>query len=217
MKLILASAGLYTDEIATEMARLVGKPNEEINIAVISEAVKVEFGDRREWYFNELEKIKKYTGGKIDFIDLQANDLETVKTNIAFADVVYMQGGNPDYLMHVLAKTGFDKLLKELLQTKVYIGSSAGSMVVGKRIKSARYRAEREERENYGVTDYLNWVSFAIAPHINSPVFPDHSAKHTKEIIEPTEGTVYALEDTQAVVVEGDKISFVGGEALQIN
>lgn len=209
MKLLLGSAGLYTKELADEMVRLVGKPSSEINVAIINEASKVEFGDMRDWFFDEINRIRDFTGGRIDFIDLQANDIETVRKNIAFADVIYCIGGNTEYLTKVMRETGFDVLLRELLETKVYVGSSASSMVIGKRINILAYRNKFGDKEDYGITDYLGIVDFHIVPHINSDEFSNRTREAVGAILAGVDG-VYLLEDTQAVVVEGSAVNIVG-------
>lgn len=210
MKLILASAGLYTPEIAAEMVRLVGKPASDISVAIINEAVKVEFGDKREWLFDELNRIRDNTGGALDIIDLQANSMDVVREQMAFADVIYCVGGNTDYLAKVFFETGFDQVLRELLETKVYVGSSAGSMVLGKRIKLPAYGEQFRGENTYGVTEYLGVVDLKIVPHIGNPHF---SGRTTAEVVRTALGdeeNVYLIEDTQAVVVEDGVVSVVG-------
>lgn len=214
MKLLLGSSGLYTKELANEMARLVGKPASEISVAIINEAIKVEFDDKRDWFFDEINKIREFTGGMIDFIDLQANDMEVVRKGMEFADVIYCVGGNTEYLAKVMRETGFDKLLPELLETKVCVGSSAGSMVMGKRINTPDYRAQFGDAEDFGTTEYLGIVDLCIVPHVNGVEFPERTRKAVTATLDGNEGVVYLLEDTQAVVVENENVSvFSGGKA----
>ena len=53
MKLILASAGFSTSQIVNKCVELVGKPRDNINIAVINEAYAVEHGDHS-WVLTDL-------------------------------------------------------------------------------------------------------------------------------------------------------------------
>lgn len=66
-------------------------------------------------------------GGNIEFIDLQAHDLDYVERRIDVADMIFCFGGNTDYLANIFTKTGFNKLLPKILAEKVWVGSSAGS------------------------------------------------------------------------------------------
>lgn len=209
MKLILSSAGLYTKEITDEMVRLVGKPQEEISVAIINEASKVEFGDRRRWFFNELNRIRDNAGGALDMIDLQANSMSVVREQMAFADVIYCIGGNVDYLTKVFYETGFDEVLRELLKTKLYIGSSAGAMVIGTRIKSPTYGEQFRKDKTYGVTEYIGLVDLKIVPHVDSPHFPGRTREVVSAMVSDEEN-VYLLKDTQALSVDGDEIVMIG-------
>ena len=59
MKLILASHGFTTDEMAEEVAKIVGKPANQINIAIINESVyeKPKESNKR-WLIKELSNIE---------------------------------------------------------------------------------------------------------------------------------------------------------------
>ena len=58
--------------------------------------------------------------------------------NINEFDVMYMMGGNTFYLLNIIRKTGFDKNIKEFINSgKIYVGSSAGSEILGNSIDVA--------------------------------------------------------------------------------
>src|SRR5690606_37109884 len=103
-------------------------PKDQITIGVINEAFAVEEGDKR-WVLDNLNSVASNFSNEIDIVDLLALSIEEVEKRLADKDVIFVVGGDTDYLMSVYQKTGFDKLLPKLLETKVYVGSSAGSMV----------------------------------------------------------------------------------------
>lgn len=218
MKLLLTSAGLQTQEIANALASLVGKPLSTVNVAIINEASAIEPGDKR-WFFDEMDRLRSYVGGEIDIINLLALDSETVEQRLAFADVIYVVGGVTDYLMNVFERTGFNKLLKnKLLENKVYVGASAGSMVVGQRINTDKYKEiYRKGDPEFGVTEYMALVDFAIFPHLNSPIFTRNRPEIITTATQGMSCPVYAIEDTQAVIVNDNAVRFVGGNPLTIN
>lgn len=217
MKAILSSAGITTPELTQALSKLVGKPLEQINIAVINEASAVEPGDKR-WAFNEMQYLSHLVGGEIDVINLLALDLPTIEARMAFADVIYVVGGMSDYLMTVFERTGFSELLRNnLLNEKVYVGASAGSMVLGRRINTDEYKkVYRKGEQDFGVKEYMAQVDFCIFPHLNSPIWTRNRAEIIREATEGAKYPVYAIEDTQAVVVDGDEIFYIGGEALLV-
>lgn len=217
MKAMLSSAGITTPELAQTLSRLVGKPLNQINVAVINEASAVESGDKR-WFFNDMQRLSTTVGGEIDVVNLLALDMPTIKQRMAFADVIYVVGGVTDYLMTVFQRTGFGDLLKnELLKNAVYVGASAGSMVMGRRINTDGYtQIYRKGDQDFGVSEYVALVDIAIFPHLDSAIWtrnkPDVIRQATKDFNYP----VYAITDTQAVVVDGENVSFVGGEVLTV-
>lgn len=214
MKLILSSDGFYTPEIVAKTAELVGKPHGEIDVAVINEAYAMEPGDHS-WVLDDLNRIKNNFGG-MELVNLLALDSETIQQRITQSDVIFVVGGHTDYLMSVFDKTGFGKLLPELLRTKVYVGSSAGSMVIGKRISTEAYQKIYGETNDFSVSNYLELVDFAIKPHIGNSLFPNNREELLREVAKDFRGTVYGLTDDMAIVVEGGSHYFVGGEPLTI-
>ena len=210
MKLLLTSAGIRTQELADTLSGLVGKSLENINVAVINEASAVEPGDKT-WFFNEINDLRKYVGGDIDFVNLLALNINEIKERVAFADVIYVVGGNPDYLLYLYNKTGFASLLKDtLLNEKVYVGSSAGSMVLGRRGSTNEYQNYYGEDRTFGTTDYLGAVDFVIKPHFEAPDLPkNHKDILLKASIEEQQ-LIYAVRDDQAIIVNDETVSFVG-------
>lgn len=217
MRALLTSAGVSTPELADALSGLAGKPLEKINIAVINEAAAVEPGDKR-WSFDEMQNLSKVVGGEIDVINLLALDIQTIEERIGFADVIYVVGGMTDYLMTIFERTGFGELLKnKLLNEKVYVGASAGSMVMGRRINAEGYKdVYRKGEQDFGVNEYLALVDFSIFPHLNSRLWTRNRVDVIQEAAKDSTYPIYAIEDTQAVVVNDDKMSFVGGDAVEV-
>lgn len=215
MKALLTSTGIHTPEIAEAVTTLVNKSDNQINIAVIDEAAAVEPGDKR-WFFDEMQQLSRTFGGEIDVINLLALDIATIEQRMQFTDVIYMSGGMTDYLMTVFKRTGFGELLKDkLLSEKVYVGASAGAMVFGRRISTDGYKdVYRKGEQDFGVNEYMALVDFSIFPHLDSQEF----IRNRTEIIDKAtidfDYPVYAIQDNQAVVVNGDEVSFIGGDAL---
>lgn len=215
MRLILASAGFYTPEIIAKCVELVGKPQDQINLAVINEAYAVEHGDHG-WVLNDLNNIKNNFKGRMELVNILALDVKTVKERLTLADVIFVVGGHTDYLMSVFKKTGFDKLLPELLKDKVYVGSSAGSMVLGNRISTSAYAKVYDEEDDYGTTEYMGLVDFAVKPHLSSELFPQNRKDVLVDVTKHYKGTVYGLTDDSAIVVDGNKTYIIGSKPVKI-
>lgn len=215
MKLLLASAGFYTPEIIAKCVELVGKPQNKIDFAVINEAYAVEHGDHG-WVIDDLNRIKDNFKGRIELVNLLALDIETVRARLQLADVIFVVGGHTDYLMSIFKKTGLDKLLPELLKTKVYVGSSAGSMVLCSRLSTEAYARVYGEENDYGVTEYMQLVNLAIKPHLNNSLFPQSNKNVLLDVARNYKGTVYGLSDDSAIVVEDDEAYVIGSKPVKI-
>lgn len=69
-------------------------------------------------------------------IDLKLLDWDNLRKVLWEQDIIFVSGGNTFYLLEKMRESWFDELLQGLLNTwKIYIGSSAGSVVIGKSIK----------------------------------------------------------------------------------
>lgn len=215
MKLVLCSEGFATQNTVRVCVELCEKPQDQISIAVINEGFAKEAGDKR-WVLDNLNSVANNFSGQIDIINLLALSASEVEERMRNKDVIFVIGGDTDYLMSVYKKTGFDKLLPRLLETIVYVGSSAGAQVAGRRISDDAYALIYGETITYGITEYLSLVDFSVMPHLDSPDFPNRRESLTEAVGSFT-GTVYGLRDDSAVVVNGNQISLIGSEPVVIN
>lgn len=215
MKLVLCSEGFHTQNTVQACVDLVGKPRNEISFAVINEAYAAEFGDKR-WVLKNLNDVAKNFPAEMDIVNLLALPLSEVEERIMQKDAIFVVGGNTDYLMSVFVKTGFNKLLPKLLQTKIYAGSSAGSIVMGKRLAPQAYEGLHKNSGEFGTTKYLELVNFAIIPHLDSAHFAGR--KEVLEKIAPKhDGKIYGLNDDSAVVVQDNNVEIIGSKPYEFN
>lgn len=185
---------------------MVGKPRQEINVAVINEAMKGEPGDHR-WFADELTRLVSVIGGNIEFVDLQAHEMEYVEERIDLADMIFCFGGNTDYLANTFIKTGFDKLLPRILTEKVWMGSSAGSCVMCH--KEAEEIQETVYKEKRAAEHFMDYVPIIFLPHLHG--FIEFDKPEIVRASELTDLPVYALSDDAALKVIDDQAPVVLG------
>lgn len=210
MQLLLTSSGLANEEIITALEEMVGKPRQAINAAIINEAIKGEPGDHR-WFAEELTRLASILGGNLEFIDLQAHDPDYAKARIDLSDMVFCFGGNTDYLANTFARTGFDKILPQILAEKVWVGSSAGSCVLchkeADEIQEAIYKEARE------ADHFMEYVPIIFLPHLHG--FFKFDAPEVKHASELTDLPVYALSDDAALkIIDGQPPVILGSDYL---
>ena len=213
MKLLLCSSDFTDLEIKTKLEELVEKPLKQANVAVINEASAVEFGDKR-WLIDGL-KLLDETCADIDFVNLLALSLEEVTERLNTADIIFCFGGNTEYLKTVFDKTGFSEILPKFLEKKVWVGSSAGSCVLGNKISSNTFNQIYSDEPSFGVNEYLGIVNLSIVPHLHSFI-PDNAIDILKEESKLQDYPVYAISDNCAIVVEDDNIELIGKDGYKI-
>ncbi len=149
-------------------------------------------------------------------MNIQVLSQEEIIDRIANRDVIYVVGGHTDYLMSVFVKTKFVQLLLNLLKDKVYVGSSAGSVVIGNRVSDDLYQSIYGEDNTYGTSEYLKLVDFAIKPHLNTPNWEKSKLERVVEASKRYAGTIYGLSDKSAYVVNGNQTYVVGKDWAKI-
>lgn len=215
MKLCLASQGFTTDEIANSVAKLVGKELNDINIAVINEAyVALDCDKSKRWMIKELSNIEKYIGGCIDFVNFRAYDKNEINKRLKNSDLIYIVGGKQHILSKLFRETNTFELMKQIASEKVIMGTSAGSIVLGKQITSPYFWKERYLKDIDKVKENpdLELVDFNIIPHYMREDRKKWDKNFLNRVLKDNEFTVYAITDTQAIIYNDGEIEFVGGK-----
>lgn len=205
MKLLLTSAGISNKSISCALLELTEKPFSELNLAFVPTAANVEKGDKF-WLIDDLINLKNLGFKQVDIVDISALSQDVWLPRLKEANVIYVEGGNNYYLMECFKKTGLQDLLPELLKTRVYVGVSAGSMVVGSSNDlNMAQRLWLEDVVQYDNDDALGYVNFIIRPHLNSPYFPNVNLENLEKISKEFVDTFYVIDDNTAIkVVDGE-------------
>jgi len=146
---------------------------------------------------------------------LLALSLEEVTERLNTADIIFCFGGNTEYLKTVFDKTGFSKILPKFLEKKVWVGSSAGSCVLGNKISSKSFKQIYPNEPSFGVNEYLGIVNLSIVPHLNSFV-PSNTIDILIEESKTQNYPVYLISDNCAIVVEDGKIELIGKDGYKL-
>lgn len=214
MKIILASQGFTTDEIVLEVSKIVGKPANEINIAIINEvACEITAEKSKRWLIKELSNIEKNIGGRIDFVNFKSHSKEEIRKRLMNADLTYIVGGKQHIYSKLFNETDTIDLIKEVADKRVLMGTSAGSIVLGKQIISTKFWEQRYDTklENFEYQE-LGLVPFNIIPHFLRKDHEKWTAEFLREVLQDNPFTVYAITDEQAVAYIDGEIKFIGGK-----
>ena len=202
MKLFLTSAGL-PPETTDEFLKLLGKEPEKTRVCFITTASHPE---ENKWYVEKDRERLSELCFKVTELDLKDENENSLDAKLKDFDVIFVEGGNTFYLLKYVRESGFDKVLKLFLDKGgIYLGVSAGSMIVGLNIESAGWKhADRNIVDLQDLTG-LNLVPFVIAPHID-----ESNIEAIKECASKVNYPVIALTDKQAVLIEDGTQKIVG-------
>ena len=138
--------------------------------------------------------------GVLELTALPSIDEELWVPKIREADALLVAGGDALYLSHWMRWSGLADLLPSLRET-VWVGLSAGSMVMAPRIGE----------------DFVGWtpptggdgalgiVGFSIFPHLDHEDLPENTMAEAERWAAGLGGPAYAIDDQTAIkVTDGD-------------
>lgn len=211
MKLLLTSAGISNDSIRQALIRLLGKPIAEATALYIPTAIYP--------IPNAPHLTADVICGKLGdpFCQLgwksmgllELTALPTIKKELWLpllleTDVLLVGGGDCQYLCYWMEKSGLTDLLPKLLNRIVYVGLSAGSMIM------TRYGTTYGNHVLPAPTPKsLNIVDFAIHPHLDHQWFPDNSLENLKKLAATLPFPSYAIDDQTAILINDGYMSVV--------
>ena len=211
--MLLTSAGLKNEILESALADLVGTPFAAARLAFIPTASVAEAGDHG-WFVEELSRLHGLGWREFDIVELNGLPPQAVLARLRHADVLYAEGGNHYHLANSIIANGLAEEMAAIVEAKVYVGVSAGSMIFSRNLSERTGVAFREQddlrilgetraRSPFGLFDWY------LKPHLNSPSFPGRTLAWFEKAAAKVDFPVYALDDDSAVRVRGDGIDVV--------
>lgn len=213
MKLLLTSAGVTNTSIHDALLGLLGRPVSDCTALCIPTAMygHPQAGPGVEaWRFvagrseTPMTELGWKSVGLLELTALPTIDREHWVPLVRDADVLLVSGGDALYLHHWMRESGFADLLPSLTET-VYVGLSAGSMVMTPRI--GQYFVEWTPPSGDDTT--LGVVDFSIFPHVGHPMLPYNTMDAAERWAAGLGGPAYAIDDDTAVVVADGSVEVV--------
>lgn len=182
------------------------KPSD-YKMAFINTASEVEDGDLW-WIRTEKDKLSEVGFNNVDEFSITGMTRDEIEDKLVDKDIIYFCGGNTFYLLDQVIKTGTDEIIKRKIdEGVVYIGSSAGSMIVGKNIDMVCEIDDKSKAPDLK-SDGLGIIDMAVLPHWGSDHFKDEYLAGFSNIY--TTGTKIALiTDDQYLWIKDDIIQLV--------
>ena len=204
MKYLLTSAGIKNASIHDALVGLLGKPIAESNALCIPTAGygHPQGSPAGAWRFitgratTPMCELGWKSMGVLELTALPSVGKERWVPWVRETDVLLVNGGDALYLCHWMRHSGLVDLLPSLRET-VWVGLSAGSMVMAPRIG--------EEFVGWkpptGGDSALGIVDFSIFPHLDHELLPENTMADAERWAARIAGPAYAIDDDTAIKV----------------
>ena len=208
MKFLLTSGGISNDSIRNALVDLLGKPISECNALYIPTALHANSNGPalivrllRGEFNTSLCEVGWKSLGVLELTALPSLEKEHWRQRVQETDALLVEGGDPMYLCYWMQQSGLADLLPKLPREMVYVGLSAGSMVMTPSIGEDFVRWKSPS----GGDRTLGMVDFSIFPHLDHPDLPDNTPAHAEKWAVGMSVPAYLIDDQTAIkVIDGE-------------
>jgi dipeptidase E len=208
VRLLLTSAGVKNTSIRNALLDLLGKPIAESNALCIPTAMygHPQATPDKAWQFvagqssTPMCELGWKSVGLLELTALPSIDEGHWVPWVREADVLLVSGGDALYLYHWMRRSGLVDLMPSLGEM-VYVGLSAGSMVMAPRIGEdfVGWKPPAGDDRTLGVVD------FSIFPHLDHELLPENTMADAERWAAGIGGPAYAIDDDTAIrAADGD-------------
>lgn len=196
--IFLTSTGLTSENVSLKFRSLVPNPKD-ISVAIVTTAAE----GKSE---NKYSQLAKKQFEELGFVTVNFVDLETdPQKDFSLYGVIYVCGGNTFKLLKFAREADFKSSIENLLERGgIYIGVSAGSIIVGPSIAVAGEVAADsndiglEDLTGFGITDLI------ILPHYSPEIETETAVFENKYSVK-----VERLSNSQAILIENNNKTLV--------
>jgi dipeptidase E len=210
MKLLLTSAGISNTSIHDALVDLLGKPVAEASALFIPTAIYAlpngaDIASRviRGSLGDPFCEMGWKSLGVLELTALPSIKKENWVPMLQETDALLVGGGDCQYLTYWMQQSGLSDLLPSL-QKMVYVGLSAGSMVMTR--FGTTYRGHTLPADS---DKALGLVDIALHPHLDHESFPQNSLSNLEKLAATIPVPSYAIDDQTAIKVIGGTVEVV--------
>ena len=212
MRLLLTSAGVKNASIHDALVELLGKPIGESNALCIPTAgYGSAYGSPAgAWRFitgrsaQPMCELGWKSLGVLELTALPSIGAERWSPWVEETDVLLVNGGDALYLGYWMRESGLADLLPSLRET-VYVGFSAGSMVLTPRIGEdfVGWKPPTGDDSTLGIVD------FSIFPHLDHEDLPENTMADAERWAATIRNRAYAIDDQTAIKVTDGAVEVI--------
>jgi dipeptidase E len=204
MRMLLTSGGIRRGPVEDALVELLGKPLSESRIAVIVDAMLPFPGDKS-MMLRHLDENRSLGWAEFDVLSLFSGPRSVIEARLRSADVIFGYGGSNHWLSHAWTANGLVPVLRELLDEKVYVGHSAGSMIFSRHHAAAVDAFDDHEEVEMLQLDHVAAAvplfDWAVLCHLGAPFLPENATEWAAEGAAKLRAPVWFLDDDSALLV----------------
>lgn len=203
--ILITSSGFLLEPIRKEIVNFLPR-SERLSAAYIPTASRVVKDDT---YARRDVEIMQKLGMNVSEIDLSEFKEEELEARIREHTFMYVQGGNPYWLLKQMRASGFDKIAHRLLaEAMPYIGKSAGAYILAPEVVVPTWY-----ESDWGRFDVTDLKGMGEVPFVWAAHFDPSNERMLNDIQRGMKETPYpvrAITNTQALLVRGENAQMVG-------
>lgn len=211
MKLLLTSAGISNKSIHNALVDLLGKPVSGASALFVPSAIygipngaNIIRGVIDGSLGDPFCKMGWKSLGVLELTALPSIKQELWVPMLQETDVLLVGGGDCQYLTYWMQRSGLADLLPSLLRRIVYVGLSAGSMIMTRYGTTyGRHMLPAESDKSLALFD------FALHPHLDHEWFPDNSMANLEKLAATLPVPSYLIDDQTAIKITDDGIEVI--------
>ena len=161
------------------------------------------------FYVKSGKKALEKLGLIVDDLDISTASIQDIAQKLTKNDFIYISGGNTFFLLQELNRSGAGAIIIEQVKAgKLYIGESAGAMIVAPNIEYASAMDSTKKAPDLTSFGSLALTDFYTVPHHTNAPFKK-AVEKIKEKYAATL-TLYPITNQEAVLVSGDAVEVRG-------
>jgi dipeptidase E len=203
VRMLLTSNGPQDDITVDAMKELLGGRLADARLVVVVDAI-LPFGGDKSTLLEHLGLLHRLGWAEFDIVSVLGGPRGVVEERLRAADVVLGYGGSNHWLAHAWAASGHAPLLRELLDDKVYVGWSAGSMIFSRLQAAAVEAFGDDELRRFGLESSRPAVplfDWFLMPHLGADYLPEQTPEWAAQHAPLLGGPSWFLDDATALVV----------------
>jgi len=204
MKKLFLTSVAY--KVLDKFVELLDCPPSKLTVAFIPTAADVY--ENKSFVDDDRNKLLEL-GFKILDVNINGKTKEILQEQLKDVDIIFVAGGNTFYLLEKTIASGFDKIVKNLVENgKYYIGSSAGSVLAGLTIEPVKLLEDSSKAPNLKSFDGLKLIDKIILPHYGNKKYQEKMNRILNEHLDIQE-KIIKLTDNQAIIATGGKLKII--------